>query len=290
MLIKSKFDGYARDGVRVLWLDLGGDSPPPPDYTPMAEATREATRVSERLGQQQIDESRRQYDRTMELSAPILASQKKTMDLAYEQGKTNFDNFLNEGRPLQQRMRDIAMGNITPDVQRQMDTAATENVADVSAQLDNQRQQTNRNMMRMGVMPGSGKFAALSGQMDVGAATAKASAANVGRTNALDKVYARSGDVLNTYSGIASQAPAFYSAGTNAGNSAVGNSNAIGSTLTSGMAQGAGTTMQGQSLAVQGLGGILNSQTQAYNAAAASQGSSMGALIGGGATIGAAMI
>ncbi|PUE08983.1 hypothetical protein B9Z51_08600 [Limnohabitans sp. T6-5] len=288
MLIKSKFDGYTRDGVRVLHFGGGGSSPPP-DYTPMAEATREATAAGERLGQQQIDESRRQYDRTMELSAPILDAQKKTMDLAYQQGKTNFDNFQNEGRPLQQQMRDIAMGNINPDVQRQMDKAATENVADVSAQLDNQRQQTNRNMMRMGINPGSGKFAALSGEMDTNSATAKASAANVGRTNALDKVYARSGDVLNTYSGMASQAPAFYSAGTNAGNSAVGNSNAIGSTLTSGMASGAGTMMQGRQQAIQGLGGILNSQTSMYNANTAADGQATGALIGGGAMIAVAI-
>jgi hypothetical protein len=207
------------------------------------------------------------------------------MDQAYEQGNYSFENFKTEGRPLQQAMRDIAMGKVTPEFQTQMDKAATENVADVSAALDNQRQQTNRSMTRMGVNPNSGRFAAMQGVMDIGAATAKAGAANTGRTQAVDKAYARMGDTLNTYSGMASSAPSFYSAGTNSGNSAMSNQMAPGAALMRGMSAGANTTMSGRQIAMSGLTGILSNQTSAYNAGINAEGEKMGALIGAGASI-----
>jgi len=137
----------------------------------------------------------------------------------------------------------------------------------VSAALDGQRQQTNRNMARMGVNPNSGRFAAMQGVMDLGAATAKASAANVGRTQAVDKAYARSGDVLNTYSGMASSAPTFYNAGTNSGNSAVNNQMIPGTAMMTGISQSNATQMSGQRMALGGLSNVLSAQGSAYGTA-----------------------
>lgn len=274
----------------VCQLDLGSDSPPPPDYRPVADASKEAAEISAKLGREQLDESRRQYDQNMAVTKPIVEAQTKAMKQAYDQGNYNFENFKTEGRPLQQSMRDIAMGKYSPELKSLMDTTAKENVADVSAALDSQRGETNRNMARMSVNPNSGKFAAMQGVMDLGAATAKASAANTGRTQAIDRTYAKSGDVLNTYSGMASSAPTFYAAGTNAGNSASGNQMSPGNALMAGMGQGANTTMSGRQIAMNGLTGIVNSQTSAYNAGAAADGQSTGALIGGAAMVGAAFI
>lgn len=267
-------------GIKKLF---GMDSPPPPDYTPVAQASKEAAETAAQLGREQLAESRRQYDQNVAISAPIVAAQKRNMDQAYEQGSYNFENFKTEGRPLQQAMRDIAMGKVSPELQTQMDRAATENVADVSAALDSQRQQTNRSMSRMGVNPNSGRFAAMQGVMDLGAATAKAGAANMGRVQALDKSYARMGDTLNTYSGMASSAPSFYAAGTNSGNSAMQNQMAPGAAMMRGMSAGANTTMQGRQMALGGLSGILSSQTGLYNTGLQADAEMAGAIIGAGA-------
>lgn len=267
---------------KLIGKILGIDSPPPPDYTPVANASKEAAEMSAQLGREQMAEARRQFDANMEVARPIVDAQVRNMDQAYEQGNYNFENFKTEGRPLQQAMREIAMGGVSPEIKAQMDKSATEAVADVSAALDGQRQQTNRSMMRMGVTPGSGRFAAMQGVMDLGAATAKAGAANMGRTQALDKAYARMGDTLNTYSGMASQAPSFYSAGTNSGNSAMGNQMAPGQALMGGMSASNATTMQGRQMALGGLSGILSSQSSLYGQGLNNQAEIMGALIGAG--------
>ena len=253
----------------------------------MANASKEAAEISAQLGREQMAESRRQFEANMAVSRPIVDAQKRNMDQAYEQGNYNFNNFKTEGRPLQQAMREMAMGGVSPVVKAQMDQAATQNVADVSAALDGQRQETNRSMARMGVNPNSGRFAAMQGVMDLGAATAKASAANMGRTQAADKAYARMGDTLNTYSGMASSAPSFYQAGTNSGNSAMSNQMAPGAAMMSGMNAGANTTMQGRQMALGGLSGIMNTQSSLYQMGQNNLSEIMGAMIGGGSRVAA---
>ena len=262
----------------VFWLDFGGDAPPPPDYTPVANASREAAEIGAALGREQLAEARRQYELNMGVARPIIDAQTRTMNQAFEQGDINFQNFQREGRPLQRAMRDIAEGRVPESVQRQMDAEAARSMADVAANVSNQRQQSQRSLARMGVNPNSGRFAAMQNEMDLGAASAKAGAANRGRNQALDRAYARKGDVLNTFSGLASSAPQFYAASTTAGNSAVNNQMAPGGALLAGMHQGAGTTMDGRRIGVQGLGNVLQAQT---NWASNNQGDSMGSILGG---------
>jgi hypothetical protein len=262
----------------VLWLDMGGDAPPPPDYTPMANASKEAAEIGAQLGREQLAEGRRQYDQNMAVAKPIIEAQSRNMDQAYEQGNYSFQNFKDEGRPLQQAMRGIAMGKLSPEVQAQADQQARASVADVSGALDAQRTQSTRNMQRMGFNPNSGRMAAMNGVMDIGAAAAKAGAANSGRNQAVDRSYARMGDVLNTYSGMASSAPTFYQTATQSGNSAMSNQMAPGAGLMGAMSGAAGTTMQGRQMAMSGLGSVLSAQTSYANALASQDDGLFGAL------------
>src|SRR3546814_14471288 len=79
-----------------------------------------------------------------------------------------------------------------------------------------------------------------------------------------------------------------YQIATGAGSSAVSNQNQTAAQYINGMSAGNGTIMQGQGMQMQGLGGILNSQTSMYNAAQ-QQGSdflgSIGGIMGGGAAL-----
>ena len=52
---------------KVVYNDFifGGDAPappPPPDYTPLANASTQAAQVGTELGREQLAETRRQYD------------------------------------------------------------------------------------------------------------------------------------------------------------------------------------------------------------------------------------
>ncbi len=95
---------------------FGGDDdpPPPPDYTSVANASKEAAKIAAQLGREQLAEARRQYDTNIAIARPIVDAQARLMGQAYEQGNETFNNFRTEGRPLQQSMRDIAMGRLTP--------------------------------------------------------------------------------------------------------------------------------------------------------------------------------
>ena len=248
----------------------------PPDYTPVANASAEAAAIAAQLGREQLAEARRQYDENMAIARPIVDAQARLMDQAYEQGNETFNNFRTEGRPLQQAMRDIAMGRLTPEVSAQAEAEAARAGADVQAQLSSQRAATTRSMQRMGINPNSGRMAAMQGQMDVAAAAARAGAMNTARNASVDRSYARMGDVLNTYSGMASQAPTFYQTGTQAGNSAVNNQMAPGGAYMGAMQNAGSIQMQGQGQRLQGLSSILDAQANYTQ-----QGDSLGGILGG---------
>lgn len=246
------------------------------DYTPVANASAEAAEIAAQLGREQLAEARRQYDENMAIARPIVDAQARLMDQAYEQGNETLNNFRTEGRPLQQAMRDIAMGRLTPEVSAQAEAEAARAGADVQAQLSSQRAATTRSMQRMGINPNSGRMAAMQGQMDVAAAAARAGAMNTARNASVDRSYARMGDVLNTYSGMASQAPTFYQTGTQAGNSAVNNQMAPGGAYMGAMQNAGSIQMQGRELQLRGLSSILDAQANYTQ-----QGDSLGGILGG---------
>ena len=269
----------------VLRLDLGSDPPPPPDYTPVANASKEAAEIAAQLGREQLAEARRQYDQNMAVARPIVDAQAQLMGQAYEQGNYSFQRFRDGGAQAQDALLDMAMGRMPSFVQEQGDAEARRALADVGANLDAQRASTTRSMQRMGINPNSGRMAAMQGQMDVMAAAAKAGAANNARRSAEDRAYARLGDVYNTYAGMASSAPTFYQTGTQAGNSAVNNQMAPGAGLMGGMSGAANTTLQGRDMALRGQIGILNAQTSYANSMASQDDGLFGAIgtIGGAA-------
>lgn len=269
----------------VCHLDMGGDAPPPPDYTPVANASKEAAEISAQLGREQLDESRRQYEQNIEIARPIVDAQKRNMDQAYEQGAANYESFKAEGRPLQQLMRDEAMGVTSPTKQRLMDEAAATAIADARAGTTQQMNQLIRQGARYGWSPA--KIAATGTSAAMMGASSQVAAANASRNQAGDKYYGRLGDVYNTYAGLGSSAPSFYSAGTNSGNSAVTNQMAPGGAMMAGMNAGASTTMNGRQIAMTGLTGVMNAQAN-YAKSVADMDSGLGgvgSVLGGAASL-----
>lgn len=88
----------------------GKSSPPPPDYTPVAEASKEATATADRLSRDQLDEARRQYDNNMAVAKPVVDAQLETMRQGIDQGKDYYE-YGKSFRPLEQRMAQQLMAD-----------------------------------------------------------------------------------------------------------------------------------------------------------------------------------
>jgi hypothetical protein len=102
--------------------------------------------------------------------------------------------------------------------------------------------------------------------------------------------WARRLDVAGLYRGLPGASQGAYGLATAAGNSAVQNQMAPSSAMMTQNQNAFGTIMQGQQQQLQGLTGIMNSQTQMAGANAAGQGSMTGSVIGAAGTMAAAFI
>lgn len=91
----------------------GGDAPPPPDYTPVAEASKEAAEIAAQLGREQLAEARWQYDQNMAVARPVVEAQLGLMQDALVQGRDYYE-YGKTFRPLEQKMLRQTMGELTP--------------------------------------------------------------------------------------------------------------------------------------------------------------------------------
>lgn len=153
---------------------------------------------------------------------------------------------------------------------------AAEANADVGQAFGLQRQQTNRNMSRMGVNPNSGKFAAMTGQMDMAEASAKASAANKTRQAARMEGMAMTDRATNALAGYPAMSMQATSAGAGYGAAGTGIANQGLAGMNSGF--GAASTAAGQM--GQNATNMWGQQANAYNQSQQS-GDSFGSILGG---------
>lgn len=96
----------------VLRLDFGSDPPPPPDYTPVANASKEAAEIGAQLGREQLAEARRQYDQNMAVVRPVVDAQLDIMRQTADQGRDYYE-YGKTFRPLEQQMLTQASGGLT---------------------------------------------------------------------------------------------------------------------------------------------------------------------------------
>jgi len=234
-----------------------------PDYSSLANASTQAAAISDALGREQIAEAKRQYDLTREQTQPIIDAQKRLMEQSYQQGNENFNTFKSEGRPIQQLLRDEALGVTSAIKQRQMNEASSQAIADARQGTTQQMNQLIRQGARYGFS--GAKLAQMGTSAAMTGAQSQVAASNAARTQAGDKYYGKLGDVYNTYAGLGSSAPTFYQAGTSAGNSAAGTQQQTAASYLNGIAQGTNTITSGLGMQLSGLGNVLNSQTSFAN-------------------------
>lgn len=256
-----------------------GDAPDPPDYTPVANASKESAEIMAKLGQEQLDFAKLQYAENKPILQAIADKQIALQDETLKQGKDYYDYQVSQQRPVEEALNADAMQAGSEAAQ---EAAAGKAAADVRQGTTRQQNQFLRQAMRYGLSPE--KMAAMGASAAAESGLAEASAANQAREKEKTLGYAKKMDVAGLYRGLAGASQGAYGVALNAGNSAGQNTRAPGQDAAAGMSSGAATVAQGRSLYQQGLGSILNSQTSIYNNSQ-DNGLDIGSLMKGGAAL-----
>lgn len=103
---------------RLETLEGGSkDAPAAPDYTPVANASKESAEIGAQLGREQLAENRRQYEQNMAVAKPVVDQQSALMEQQIAQGNDYF-NYMKEYRPLERTMLAEVSGLSKSDMQR----------------------------------------------------------------------------------------------------------------------------------------------------------------------------
>lgn len=272
-----------------LCIDLGGDAPPPPDPNPgmleSAEAARDIAKIQQETAREYLNFSKDQYEELKPLVQRVTQAQIDSME-ANQRRAEEYATFERETfRPLEQQLVDRAKAYATDERKEQM---ASQGIADVRDAYEQQRKQALDTLARYGINPNSARFAALNTQLAMREAADSAGVATRARTMAEDKGTAMLYDAAALGRGLATNASTAYGVSNAAGNSAVGNAQVPGDTLSRGYQQTA--SMYGQATSALGTAGSIYGQDfsarmQGYNAQLSNQDSGLGSLIGAGARI-----
>jgi len=256
----------------------GKSSPPPPNYAPMQAASDHAANLSYDLGQQQIDFAKQQYNDIKPIATGIANQQVAAQDQQMNQAQDYYNYGLQTFRPVEQSMATQAQNYNTADHVNQLSAQAA---ASAGRAFSNTDQANRMSMASMGVNPASGKYASMANASGLQQAGATANAMTGARRQAEQLGWARQLDVTGLGRNLAGASTAAYSGATGAGSSGLNSSALAGQNMQAGLAQGAGTMMTGTGQQIQGLGGVLDSQTSIYNTAQ-NQPSTLGAVVGAG--------
>jgi hypothetical protein len=238
--------------------------------TPDTSGQQAAALMQAELSQEQLDWYKEIYAESApaRTEAAATAREVSNAQLAATRQQTQiaadaYSDYTSTYRPLEQSIVADARGYDTPERRA---AEASKASADVQTQIDAQRAASMREMQRAGVNPASGKVMALQGSMDLGAAKAKAGAANTATRQIETIGAARKADAANLGRNIASSQATNASLALQQGNSSVGNAGAVLSAANNGvggMQQGYAGAMSGLGSAAGTMGSIANQQAQA---------------------------
>lgn len=264
----------------------------------MGSKTSSAPAPDPRLVEAQIRSMGIQDDvimRVMQQSEDMLPLQKEQLQFGLDTARTAYDQsqqdrvWMLDRRGLLSSMQDtLSQDARNFNTEDKASELAGRAGADVAQAFATAKDQSNRNMARMGVNPNDGKAAAMGNQLSIAQALGTAQAMTGARTQARQEGYAltdRATNALAGYPAMGMQATQ-SGAGFGASGTTIANQGLAG--MNSGF--GAAGTMAGQM--GQNATSMFGAQASYKNGAdnAAANANPMGALLGAGATLGAAYI
>ena len=265
---------------------MGKKSSPPPDYTALAAASKEAADVARQVGNRQLDFAERQYEETKPYLQQIADTQVAAQQQQMQQAQDYYDYQLETFRPVEQGLvADAERFNTDAYRQQQAQQASA-----AAGRAFTQAEAMNaRSMAARGVNPNSGAAMAMRNSTGLQQAAMRAGAMTGARQQAEQMGYARRLDVTGLGRGLAGASAAAYGGATAAGSAGGNTAMAAGNQYMSGLGQGAATMNAGFNTAIGGYGSIVDSQTSMYNTGVNAQAEMAGAVVGAGATYGASL-
>jgi hypothetical protein len=266
---------------------MGGKSAPPPDYAPLAQASRESAQIMGALGKEQLAFSRQQYAELAPLIQGIARTQQQAQEEQMGQARDYYDYMRSTYRPVE---RGLAAEAQRFDTDAYRNELASKAAADVGRAFTATQGAQQRAMAGMGVNPNSGRFASTQSQANLGLAAQRAAAMTGTRQQAQQMGYARKLDVAGLGRGLPGASTAAYGGATNAGNAAANSYMMPGNQFNQGFGSGASMIGQGLGQQIQGQSQILNTQGQLYGQSMNNQNEIFGSLLGAGARAGTAYL
>lgn len=258
---------------RISLACYGRKGSKPPDYKPLAEASRESAQIMAELGREQLDFAKTQYQDSLPMFQELVQQQLDIGNQTKAQAEDYYNYMVANQRPVEDALNKEAMAAGSPEMQ---ELAAGKAMADARTGYTGALNTAVRQGVRYGYDPM--KMAAGAGATGLGYASLQASMANDAREKEKSMGYAKKLDVAGLYRGLPGASQGAYSVALNAGNSAGANKMAPGNNYMAGMGQGANTIGAGRQMYQSGLQGILNAQTSL--AANDQSGATGGAIIG----------
>jgi hypothetical protein len=229
-----------------------------PDYSQLANASKQAAHMMEGLGRDQLEFSKKQYEENAPLLKEIGEAQKASMNQQMQQGKEYYSYLKDTYRPVEKGLVADAQSFDTDAYRNQL---ATKAAADTGLAFNRTRQANERAMASMGVNPNSGRYQGMAQQAGLSQAATRAGIMSGTRAQAQQLGYARKLDAAGLGRNLSGSSTAAYGSAVNAGNSAGGNFQSAGLNRMSGMGMGSSTIGAGQNMQIQGLSNVLNNET-----------------------------
>jgi len=238
---------------------MGGKSspPPPPDYTPIANASRESAELSYRLGREQLDWARERYAQDKGVTDRVIGQALDTQAQNNQNAQRDRARYEGIYQPLENDLARDASSYASPQ-RRELEMGRAG--ATVASQYDAQRRGAMQRLESFGVDPTSTRYAALDVGMRAAQGAAQAAAMNQAGQVVDATGRALRSEAINVGRGYPGQVAQTYGTALQAGNQAV-NSGVV--TTASG-ASTMGTPMQWQGMGNQALGVWGNTLNAGY--------------------------
>jgi hypothetical protein len=235
---------------------MGGKNkaPPPPDYGPIAQASKEAAEVSAAVAREQLAWAREQYAMDREVSDTVVADALKRADEQDALARQDRSRYETLFQPLENQLVEEAT-SYNSEGRREYEAGRAQ--ADVSQQFDAARTNAMAELESYGIDPTQTRAGALDVSIRTQEAAARAGAGNLSRERTAQTGRGLRSEAINIGRGLPGQAAQSLNAAIQSGNQAVNSGNAT--TATGAQTMGTGVQWQGQSNAALGTwGNTLN--------------------------------
>ena len=261
---------------------MGKSSPPPPDYTPLAEASAESARIMGKLGDDQLAFAQQQYNRSQPLLERVANQQMAAQSEQMAQARDYYNYQQDTFRPVERGLVADAQRFNTDAYANELASKASADAGLAFGQVQAQNQRASRSM---GANPNSGRYAGMQQASGLALAANRANAMTNARTQADQMGYARRLDAVGMGRGLSGASAAAYGGASGAGSMAGQNAQSAGQNYMGNMAIGSSTIGSGQQMQIGGLSNLLNANVNQYINSQDSALGDLGAIAGGVASV-----